>query len=83
MAAISLKKGGIPFSSPQIPTGRSQNYGNFGPINKCLEALILDTRFRYLLALNGRNFGINAHLAANPTPHRRLKGGPKSEGGMI
>ena len=44
-----------------------RSYGHFGPINKCLEALILDTGFRYLLALNGRNFGINAHLAANPT----------------
>jgi hypothetical protein len=24
--------------------------------------------------LNGHGFGINAHLAVNPTPHRRFKG---------
>jgi hypothetical protein len=53
-----------------------------GPINKCLEALILDTGLRCLLALNGRNFRINAHLAVNPTPHRRLKGS-KPEGSML
>jgi hypothetical protein len=34
------------------------------------------------LALNGRNFGVNAHLAVNPTPHHRLKG-PKPEGSTI
>jgi hypothetical protein len=44
--------------------------------------LILDTGFRYLLALNGRNFGINAHLAVKPTPRHQLKG-PKPKGGVI
>ena len=34
-----------------------RSYGHFGRINKRLEALILDTGFRYFLALNGRNFG--------------------------
>ena len=39
--------------------GFERSYGHFGPtgINKYLEVLILDTGFRYLLALNGRNFG--------------------------
>ena len=87
-----LRRGGIPFSFPQTPTGRSQNLemsvlsgviGHFGPINKYLEVLVLDTGFRYLLALNGRNLGsgVNAHLAVH-TPHRRLKG-PKPEGSII
>ena len=40
---------------------------------KYLGVLILDTGFRFLLALNGRNFGTNAHLAA-------LSKGPKPEG---
>jgi hypothetical protein len=92
-AAISLKKGGggtnthWPLSEfKNIDIERS--YGHFGPIhilihlNKYLEVLILDTGFRHLLALNGHKFGINAHLAAHPTPRHRLKG-PKPEGGMI
>jgi hypothetical protein len=95
MAAISLKKGGNPIFVPTDPHGPFSEfkifvlsgvtrymYGHFGHINKYLEVLILDTGFRCLLALNGRNFGINAHLAVNPTPHRRLKG-PKPEGSMI
>jgi hypothetical protein len=61
---------------------RSCGHFGFGPINKCLEAPTLDTGFRHLLALNGRNFGINAHLAANPTLRHQLKG-PKPEGGVI
>ena len=69
-----LRRRGIPFSEfKNIDFERS--HGHFGPINGHLEVLILDTGFRHLLlALNGRNFGINAHLAVNPTPHRRLKG---------
>ena len=59
-----------------------RSYGHFGSMNKCLEALILDTGFRYLLALNGRNFGINAHLAVNSTPYHQLKG-PKPKGGAV
>ena len=35
---------------------------NFG----LLELEFLDTGFRYFLALNGRNFGVSAHLAAIP-----------------
>jgi hypothetical protein len=48
------------------------------------EALILDTEFRCLLALalNGRNFGVNTHLAVNPTPHHQLKE-RKPKGGVI
>jgi hypothetical protein len=81
MAAIPLKKGGNPIFVPKNPRGCSQNLkilvlsgvtaiSHFGPINinKCLEALILDTGFRCLLAINGRNFRVNAHLAVNPTP---------------
>ena len=92
---MSLKEGGNPIFVPTNPHGpfsefkkigfkRSHGHGHFGPINKCLEALILGTGFRYpyLLALNGRNFGINAHLVANSIPHHRLKG-PKPEGCMI
>jgi hypothetical protein len=91
MAVISLKKGGNPVFVPTNPhrpfsefknIGFERSYGHFGPIIKCLQALILNTGFRYFWALNGRNFGVNAHLAANPTPHHRLKG-PKSEGSMI
>jgi hypothetical protein len=51
--------------------GFERSYGHFGPINKYLEVLILDTGFSYLLALNGRGFGVNVHLAGNPTPHHR------------
>ena len=60
---------------------RSQNWkilifsarnGHIGLLNKYLEVLILDTEFRYLLALNGHN-GVNTHLAVNPTPHHRFK----------
>jgi hypothetical protein len=29
--------------------------------------IFLDTGFRHLLALNGHNFGINAHVAASPS----------------
>jgi hypothetical protein len=90
MTAIPLKKGVPNFvpTNPHKPFSEIQNigiersYGHFGPINKCLEALILDTGFRCLLALNGRDFGINVHLAVNPTPHHRLKG-PKPEGSTI
>jgi hypothetical protein len=44
---------------PQIPTGRSQN----------LKILVLSgvTAVSGFLALNGRDFGINAHLAVNTT----------------
>ena len=96
MAAIPLKKGGNPIFVPTNPHGPfsefknidfERSYGHFGPINKCLEVLVLDTRFRYLLALNGRNFGINADLAVKPTPNHRLKGpislSPKPEGSTI
>jgi hypothetical protein len=67
MAAISLKKGGGPILVPKNPHGPfsefknnyfGRSYGHFGPINKYLEVLILDTGFRYLLALNGRDFGV-------------------------
>jgi hypothetical protein len=56
--------------------GFERSYGHFGPINIKfgIEPKILDTRFRHLLALNGRSFGIKAHLTVNPTPHRRLRG---------
>jgi hypothetical protein len=61
-----------------------RSYGHFGPIKKSRARVFLDTELRYLyfLALNGRNFRMNAHLAANPTPHRQLKG-PKPTGGVI
>ena len=91
-AAISLKKGGgIPFSFPQTPTDRPQNLkisifsvrnGHFGPIKNSRERVFMDTGFRHLLALNGRNFGINAHLAVIPTPYRQLQD-PKPKGGVI
>jgi hypothetical protein len=84
VAAIPLEKKGGPIfgpTNPHEPFSEFKNidfersHGHFGPINKHLEVLVLDTGFRHLLlALNGRNFGINAHLAVNPTPHRRLKG---------
>ena len=63
-AVISLKKGGgVPFPFPHIPTGRSQNVKililsgvtailDIGPINMYLEVLILDTGFKYLMALS-------------------------------
>jgi hypothetical protein len=35
-----------------------------------------------MLASNGRNFGVNAHLAANPTPCHQLMW-PKPKGGVI
>jgi hypothetical protein len=48
--------------------------GHFGLLKFRLEPEFLDTGFRYFLALNGRNFGANAHLAVNPAPHHQLKG---------
>jgi hypothetical protein len=83
MAVISLKKGGDPIVVPKNPHGPfseyryknigfERSYGHFRPTKKCLEVLILDTGFRCLLALNGRNLGIDALLAVNPTPNHRL-----------
>jgi hypothetical protein len=45
---------------------------------------VLDTGFRCFLALNGRDFGVDAHLqvAVNPTPRHQLKG-PNPKGGVI
>jgi hypothetical protein len=67
MTALSLKKGGNPIFVPKNPHGPlsecknidfdERSYGHIGPINKYLEVLVLDTGFRCLLALNGRNFG--------------------------
>jgi hypothetical protein len=48
--------------------------GHFGLLKFRLEPEFLDTEFRHVLALNGRNFGVNAHSAANPTPNHQLKG---------
>ena len=92
LPVVRLETGGLIFvpTNPHGPFSGFKNidlersYGHFGPINKCLclEALILDTGFRCPLALNGRSFRINAHLAVNPTPHHRLKE-PKPEGSML
>ena len=71
------RQGGSFLSSPRAATkplsefkniGFWRSYGHFGLLNKQLGALILDAGFRHLLALNGRNFGVNAHSAVNPTP---------------
>ena len=54
-AVTSREKGGNPIfvsTNPHGPfsefknIGFERSYGHFGPINKCLEALILDTGFR-------------------------------------
>ena len=54
-AVIPLKKGGNPVFVPTNSHGPlsefkniERSYGHFGPIKKCLEALILDTGFRCL-----------------------------------
>jgi hypothetical protein len=50
--------------------------GHFGLIKFRLELEFLDTELRHFSTLNGRNSGVNAHLAVpvNPTPCHQLKG---------
>ena len=64
-----LRRGGIPFSFPQIPRDRPRNLkilsfsirnGHFGPVKNCLETVFMNTEFRHLSAQNGRNSGVNA-----------------------
>jgi hypothetical protein len=67
---------------PQTQTAlRILKYGFLAELRPSRDSF-LDTGFRFLLALNGRNFGINAHLAVNPTPYHHLKG-PKPKGSVI